>query len=154
MQILKLNQTIQYSTNLDASEVSERINQLLDKTKQTAPNWLRGMADTNKFIIENRNGAYHLTPIISAVITARKVKISIQPSLNFKAAIIITIIVNLALIISLAFNLRDNWMYILPLPIIHFLIFNFEGIKNYSSLIGILEQALELTKEEDNRVDG
>ncbi|SHK56262.1 hypothetical protein SAMN04488028_10640 [Reichenbachiella agariperforans] len=151
MEILKPNQEVYYQTQLSETEISERINNLLDSKQQTAPNVFGGTYKQNKLEIYNVKVGLWLTPVVRGTLSNGQLNLSLKPSKQFKFAVFMMIFVTFGLLTSLILGFRSEW-YILPFQTLIFLIVvNFGGLSNYRNITETLERTLELTeKKEDN----
>ncbi|MEP3389385.1 MAG: hypothetical protein ABJO02_14420 [Reichenbachiella sp.] len=153
MKILKPKQEIHYKTQLSEAQISERLNNLLDTKKQTAPNVFGGTHKQNQFEIHNVNAGLWLTPKVLGTLSNDQLQLKLQPSKQFKLAVILMAFITTGLIVRLIIDSFSGW-YFLPLTVVFFLLLvNFEGLKNYRNILETIEGILELTeKKEDSKV--
>jgi hypothetical protein len=145
MEILKPKQEIQYQIQLSETEVSERLNSLLDTKQQSAPNVFGGTRQQNRFEIYNVNAGLWLTPTVRGTLANGELYLNLEPSKQFKLAVFMMAFIAIGLFISLILDFNSGW-YFLPLIVGFFLtIVNFEGLRNYRNIQQTLERTLELT---------
>ncbi len=147
MEILKPKQEINYQTQLSATEISERLNNLLDKKQQTAPNVFGGTYKQNQLEIYNVNAGLWLTPKVRGTLTNDQFLLKLEPSKQFKLAVFLMTVITGGLLIRLIMDSFSGW-YFLPLIVVFFLtLVNFEGLKNYRKILETIERTLELTEK-------
>lgn len=147
MEILKPNQEILYQTQLSETEISERLNNLLDTKKQSASNVFGGTYKQNQLEIHNVNAGLWLTPKVRGSLSNNQLHLKLQPSKQFKLAVFLMAVMTTGLLIRLIIDSFSSW-YFLPLVVAFFLtLVNFEGLKNYRNVLQTLERTLELTKK-------
>jgi hypothetical protein len=145
MEILKSKQEIQYQIQLSETEVSERLNNLLDTKQQSAPNVFGGTCQQNRFEIYNVNAGLWLIPIVRGTFANGELSMNLEPSKQFKLAVFMMAFVAIGLFISLILDFNSGW-YFLPLLVGFFLtLVNFEGLRNYRNIQETLERTLQLT---------